>query len=518
MGIGDLLSRSTRRPERRSLARRAGRRLIVLANRAPFRHECVQGHLRRVRSASGVVTAIEPLLLASGGTWVAHGEAADTRAADANGHVRVEAGRAAYDVRFVEIPAEMYRGFYGGFANEALWPLCHTARVAPHFRSCDFAHYQTVNSRFAAAVAAEGAGGSPIVFVQDYHFALAPLAIRRALPSASIVSFWHIPWPGPRAFTACPWGLQLLRGLLGSDVIGLQTDDDCEQFLDTVALVTGRDVDRGAGLVYDGVRVTRVRSYPVGVPTQPDAVPAVPPPSACRDQVRQAYGIAADGYLMVGIDRMDYTKGLPEKFAAFERLLERRPELRHRVSLLQVAEPSRGTLDAYRSARARTLAVRDRVNARFGSGSHLPIVLLERHCEPAEVYQLYRAADVCYVNSLHDGMNLVAKEFVSARSDERGVLVLSKSAGASQQLGEALLVNPHDVERSASTLESALQMNVDDQRRRMRAMRRTVFSADSTWWANRLLEDALASSNAVAVAATAQPELDAHPLEWNVVV
>jgi trehalose-6-phosphate synthase len=465
--------------------------LIVLANRAPFRHErSGDGAARRVRTAGGLVTGVEPLLLASSGTWVAHGEVADLAASDPRGRISVRSGASEYALKYVPIDGREYEAYYGGFANEALWPLCHSANVSPVYRPSDYAHYDSVNRRFAAAVCEEAAGRSAVVLVQDYHFALAPRWIRRGLPDASIVAFWHIPWPHPHLFRSCPWSRQLLEGLLASDIVGLQTDDDCRHFLDTVTLLLRGNVDYADGTVEYRGRTTRVRAYPVGIDWNAAALRNVPPALACRERVHREHNLRNGVRIIVGVDRMDYTKGIARKFDAVEHLLERRADLRNRLVLLQVAEPSRQSLDAYRACREEAVAAANRVNARFGSADYHPILLLERHFEHDEVYTLYRASDVCYVNSLDDGMNLVAKEFAAARDDERGVLVLSEFAGASRQLADALIVNPYATARSARSLEQALQMGEEEQARRMRSMRRVVAATDSTWWGNQLLRDA----------------------------
>jgi len=305
-----------------------------------------------------------------------------------------------------------------------------------------------------------------------------------------VVAFWHIPWPRQRTFRTCPWALDLLQGLLGSDIVGLQTDDDCRNFLGCVEALPGADVDLSEGTVeYDG-RVITVRAYPVGVDCAHDALQSAPSAAACRESVCRQLNLPQDVRLGVGIDRMDYTKGINDKFLAIERLLETQPELVGRFAFIQVAEPSRDCLDAYRAARTQVIETCARVNARFGTEAGVPIRLLEQHHEPADVYRYYRAADFCYVGSLHDGMNLVAKEFVAARSDERGVLVLSQFAGAAQQLRAAVLVNPLRVDQAAQGIAAALRMPPIEQAKRMRILLDNVTSFDASWWARQMVDDA----------------------------
>ena len=395
-----------------------------------------------------------------------------------------------YRLRYVRLPDDEHRGYYYGFANEGLWPLCHDVGVAPILRSDDFRMYHRANARFTAAVVDEAENDSPLVLVQDYHFALAPRMLRRRLPASTIVAFWHIPWPAVRVLAQCPWRAALLDGLLASDIVGFQTPDDCRNFIDAVEVYLEADVDRTENEVTFRGHTTRVRAYPVGIEWANPAVAALPSRAACREHLCRALRLPDAVRLGVGIDRLDYTKGINEKFLAVERLLERDPDLRGRFVFVQVAEPSRECLPAYRAARAGIVATRERINARFGSAGYRPIVLLEAHHEPAEVYRLYRAADLCYVGSLHDGMNLVAKEFVCARSDGLGVLVLSRFAGAARQLGEALIVNPYAIDLAADALAEALQMPEAEQARRMRQLRATVARFDATWWSGELLRDA----------------------------
>jgi trehalose 6-phosphate synthase len=466
--------------------------IVVLANRAPFRHDrAPDGRIVVRRSSGGLVTALEPLMEACAGVWVAHGcGTADRIVADADDGVSVPPARPRYRLRHVWLQPHEERGYYDGFANEGLWPLCHRANVGPIFRSSDFDAYRLVNDRFADAVAHEVSSDGPLVLVQDYHFALAPGLIRARLPLATIVAFWHIPWPRPSEVALCPWRQELVDGLLGSTVVGFQTPEDCQNFLDTVEIWSRADVDRARGTIaINGRRIT-VRAYPVSVewpcrwPLRELGVPA------CRAIVRERLGLPVEARIGVGVDRLDYTKGINEKFLAVERLLDNYPDFRERFVFVQIAEPTRERLAPYRNLHARIRETADRINHRFGTPGYQPIVLLDTRHEPADVYRLMRAADLCFVGSLHDGMNLVAKEFVSARDDEHGVLVLSAFAGASRELSDALIVDPRAIEDGASAMAAALTMPAEAQARRMRAMRAAVESWSSHRWAAEILMDA----------------------------
>ena len=486
------------------LSRTSWSRVIVLANRAPFRHErSSDGCIRVSRSASGLVTALEPLVANCAGTWVAFAEGnADVDACTQ--HVAVPGERITphYRLRYVSLEEDEYDGYYNGFANEGVWPLCHAVPVQPVFRHEDFRMYRAANARFTAAVSEAAAGSPALVLVQDYHFALAPRLLRPRLPSDStIAAFWHIPWPPAAVFAKCPWAAELIDGLLGSDIIGFQTDGDRANFLESVAAMLDADILYSDDVVCYRDQATRLRVHPVGVDCDNEIVRALPPARECREQVWRDHRLPDGVKLGVGIDRLDYTKGIHEKFLVIERLLERHPEWRSRFAFIQVAEPSRTCIPEYRNVRAQIDETARRVNARFGTGGHQPIRLLEEHHEPSAVYRLYRSADFCYVNSLHDGMNLVAKEFVSARGDHQGVLVLSQFAGAARQLRAAVLVDPYDISTTATALARALAIPESEQTHRMRLLRANVTKFDAAWWGRQLLEEAVSVASANRVGA-----------------
>jgi trehalose 6-phosphate synthase len=462
----------------------------VLANREPIRHErAADGRIVVKRSASGLVTALEPLIEASSGVWVAHGAGtADSAVVDWRDGLDVPPANPLYRLRRVWLDAREDRGYYYGFSNEGLWPLCHRAHVQPIFRSEDFEAYRIVNERFAEAVREEVESDSPLILVQDYHFALAPRIIRERLPRSTIVAFWHIPWPHPRDYAICPWGRQLLEGLLGSTIVGFQTPDDCENFLETVERSLDAHIDRGRGVIAYGDRRVTVRAYPVSVEWPNRTARQSPPVETCRAVVRRQ--LPPDVRLAVGVDRLDYTKGIDEKFLAVERLLELHSELRERFVFVQIAEPSRECLGAYHAYRSRVARTVDRINLRFGTDCYRPLILLDAHHEPGEVYQFLRAADVCFVGSLHDGMNLVAKEFVAARDDDQGALVLSRFTGAARELTGALLVNPYAIDDCARALARALNMTSEEQASRMRSMRAVVAEFNAYRWVVEMLMDA----------------------------
>lgn len=469
-----------------------GERVVIVANREPYIHERQEdGSIKVVHPASGLVTALEPVMRACSGVWIAHGGgSADRETVDRNGRIGVPPGEESYFVRRVWLTKEEERGYYYGFSNEGLWPLCHIADARPTFRGDDWQHYQAVNIRFADAVCAEVDSDDPIILVQDYHFALLPQLIRARLPRATVIMFWHIPWPNSERFGICPWRREILEGMLGSSIIGFHTQIHCNNFIDSVDRFLETRIDRDQNAVVQHGRPTLVRSYPIALEWPVRWLKSIPSPGECRASVLAELGLRPDAVLGVGVDRLDYTKGVEERLLAVERLLERYPVFHGRFTFIQLAAPSRTLIDRYRRLNETVELVVARINERFGRDGYKPIVLLLSHHEPSNVFRFYRAADLCYVSSLHDGMNLVAKEFVAARDDDHGVLILSQFTGAARELTEALVVNPYDLEEASSALATALNMSPDEQRERMRSMRVFLAEFNVYRWAGRMLVDA----------------------------
>ncbi|MEO6928467.1 MAG: trehalose-6-phosphate synthase, partial [Casimicrobiaceae bacterium] len=465
--------------------------VIVVSNREPYMHMRNGDHIDVVRPASGLVTALEPVMRACSGTWIAHGSgSADRETVDAQDHVPVPPDDPAYRIRRIWLSAAEEAGYYSGFANEGLWPLCHIAHVRPIFRARDFEFYRSVNQRFADAVVAEAQRDDPIVLVQDYHFALLPRMVREQLPRATIITFWHIPWPNPEAFAICPWRHELLDGMLGSSILGFHTQFHCNNFLDTVDRTLEARVDRESFSVTRNGQRTQVHRYPISIEWPPEAMQGQPEIAVTRTAVRERLGLPADHRIGIGVDRLDYTKGILERFSAVERLLELEPQWIGRFTFVQIAAPTRGMIDDYRDYATRVAEQAARINATYVDAKHPPIVLIAQHHDTRAVYEYFRASDLCFVSSLHDGMNLVAKEYVAARDDEQGVLILSQFAGASRELPEALVVNPYDADQCAAALHLALTMPPDEQRARMRLMRALVRDFNVYRWAGRMLMDA----------------------------
>lgn len=468
----------------------AGDQVLVVSNREPYIHTKTDDGVKVQRPASGLVTAVEAVMRACSGTWIAHGAgSADRETVDKLDHVPVPPENPSYTLRRVWLTEEEEQGYYYGFANEGMWPLCHIAHVRPVFRSSDWDQYVKVNRRFADAVIAEAKTDNPVVLVQDYHFALLPRMVREALPKATIITFWHIPWPNSESFGICPWREEILDGLLGSTILGFHTPFHRKNFLETVDRYLETRIEPEASTISYGGEMTQVEDYPISI-AWPDEDPNLPDVAICRAEIRTALGVPNDHLLGIGVDRLDYTKGIVERFQAVERMLELHPGMVGHFTFIQIAAPSRASLDEYQNFDARVRKMVERINRRFGSGDYVPILLKAEHHGQDALQRYFRASEVCMVTSLHDGMNLVAKEFIAAREDEQGVLVLSQFTGAARELHEALIINPYHIEQGADALYRGLVMPQVEQRERMKSMRARVKHFNVYRWAGRMLLDA----------------------------
>jgi trehalose 6-phosphate synthase len=467
-----------------------GSSLFVVSNREPYIHSRQGNNIVVSQPASGLVTAIEPILCACHGTWVAHGSgSADTETVDNHDRLQVPPDDPRYTLRRIWLSAEEEEGYYNGFANEGLWPLCHIAHTRPIFRASDWEYYNKVNERFADALVEEMAGEEhPVVLIQDYHFALLPRMIKDRLPHARIAIFWHIPWPNSESFSICPWQQELLDGLLGADLIGFHVQAHCNNFLNTVDRVLEARVDWEHFAVKRRNHWSSVLPFPISVESSDEWNDS--PNELGVEEERSALiaelGIEAS-FLGVGVDRVDYTKGIIERFQAIESFLERYPRNQGKFTFIQIGAPTRSRIQRYADFQVEVEMEANRINDRFRRGKWRPIVFLNRQHTHQEVRRCYRAAHLCMVTSLHDGMNLVAKEYVASRDDERGVLILSRFTGAARELRDALIVNPYDIQSTADAIARALNMDIAEMIDRMQRMRKSVKEHNIYWWAGSLI-------------------------------
>ena len=466
--------------------------LVVVSNREPYLHKHrSDGAVIAVPTTGGVAVALDALMRERGGTWIAHGAGdADREVVDAHDRVRVPPDAPAYTLRRIWLTPEEENRYYNGFANEGLWPMCHIAHVRPVFRSEDWDEYRAVNARFAEAIATELPEPSSPVFIQDYHLALTALELRAHIPDVHSALFWHIPWPDPDRLRMCPWRQEILRGLLANDLLAFQLERDRRNFLRGVREELAKEVDRGV-VRMDG-RATRVVAAPIGVDfdrIQQVASDESLPMEIARLRRELRLESPEIDIIGVGVDRLDYTKGIPERLAAIDQLLTARPDLRSRLVFVQVGVPSRTKIESYAAIEKEIDDQIAGINVKHGRGpKDGPIRYRKSALKIRRLVPLYRLADFCVVSSLHDGMNLVAKEFVAARDDNDGVLVLSEMTGAAQELKEALIINPYHVDGFAATLERAIAMPADERAARMRALRRSVAGHDVFLWASDILE------------------------------
>ena len=468
--------------------------LIVVSNREPYMHQWREGKPQAIVPAGGLVTALDPVLKACSGVWIAHGAGdADRETADAEGRLTVPPGDARYTLNRVWLTREEEQGYYYGFSNEGLWPLCHIAHERPVFRAGDWDHYRDANRRFANAVLDEVGSGQAVVLVQDYQLALVPRMVKEVRPDLRVGLFWHIPWPNPEAFRICPWGAEILDGMLGADLLGFHLQPYCNNFLDTVDRVLESRLDWDHFAVELRGNRSLVRPFPISV--QPWSERHVPDGDELNQQIAElkAQHLLGDAYIAVSVDRVDYTKGLPERFRAVDRLLEKHPQYRGRFTLVALGAPSRTHIPRYREYLAGLETLADGINWKYQTHDWKPIRFLVAHHDARTVHAFLRMAPMCIISSLHDGMNLVAKEYVAAQLEGNGVLVLSEFAGAARELADALIVNPYDIEQFAEAIRSGLEMEADERRTRMLRLARQVEEHNIYRWAAQFLTELAAT-------------------------
>lgn len=463
------------------------KKMIVVSNREPYMHIHEGKSIKCIVPASGMITAMEPILKACGGLWIASGTGnADKETVDRDAKIRVPPEDPKYTLKRLWLTEEEETHFYYGFSNEGLWPLCHIAHTRPTFRKGDWYYYKKVNEDFAKTVLEETKDDDePFILIQDYHFALLPELIKKEKPHAKIAIFWHIPWPNPESFGICPWQREILKGMLGADLIGFHTQYHCNHFLETINNVLESRVLWDNFSVKMGGHTTLVKPFPISIAfTQKHYESNIP--KLKLSQLIGEHGIVAQ-FIGIGVDRVDYTKGIVEKFLAIERFLEKNPSYIGKFTFVQIGAPSRTLLKSYSDIMLAVENEAARINLRFKSKQWKAILLLTRHHSHEEIFPFYSSANFCMVTSLHDGMNLVAKEFVASRTQNDGCLILSRFAGASQELKGAIIINPYDIEKSADAIKLALGMTNEEQFHRMKQMRKVIVGNNIYAWAASLL-------------------------------
>ena len=470
--------------------------MVVVSNREPYMHIHEGNEIRCIVPASGMVTAMEPILKACGGLWIASGSGdADKETVDEFDKVAVPPYENKYMLRRVWLTKEQEDHFYYGFSNEGLWPLCHLAHTRPVFRKTDWEFYKQVNELYAAAVLQEIKDkDEPFVLVQDYHFALLPKLIKMARPDARVAIFWHIPWPNAESFGICPWQKEILSGMLGADLIGFHTQYHCNNFLETVNSTLESRVIWENFSVKIGKHFTLVKPFPISIAFTRKDIEETIPDEVDPPVITDSHGLPIK-YIGIGVDRIDYTKGLIEKFLAIERFLEKYPEYIGQFVFVQIGAPSRSLLKSYSDIINAVEHEVTRINGKFRSKGWQPILYLKGHHSHEQIQPYYQHARFCMVTSLHDGMNLVAKEFIAARKNNDGVLILSQFAGASQELHGALIVNPYDIEQTAEAIRVSLEMPLEVQNQKMKQMRRMIMQHNVYSWGASILRTMASITN-----------------------
>ena len=467
-----------------------GKKLYLVSNREPYMHVKDGRNIKCVVPAGGLVTALDPVMRICDGVWIAYGGGdADREMVDENDKLRVPPEEPAYTLKRIWLIKEEEDGYYYGFSNEGLWPLCHITHTRPIFRLEDWVYYQKVNEKFSEALLKEIADEeSPLVLIQDYHLALLPLLIKEKRPDAKVALFWHIPWPNPEAYGICPWHQEILIGMLGADIVGFHTQFHCNNFLDTVDRFLESKIDWEQFSVERGGHIALVKPFPISVSFEglSDKVSAIQEKASLKETILKEIGIHVK-YLGVGVDRIDYTKGIPERFRTIERFLEKYHEFVGEFTFVELGAPSRIHIKRYRDVMTEIEEMVDKINWRFHTKGWKPIIFLKAHHSHEEINRFYKVADMCMVTSLHDGMNLVAKEFVTSRADEDGVLILSQFTGASRELKDAIIVNPYAIEAMADAIYLALTMEQDERSERMVRMRQLVREHNIYRWAGNLI-------------------------------
>ncbi len=465
-------------------------KFIIVSNREPYMHIYSEEGIKCITPASGMAIALDPVMKSCGGIWIASGTGdADREVVDSNNKVRVPPEKPSYTLRRVWLTKEEEEGFYYRYSNEGLWPLCHNAYVRPNFREEDWRIYKKVNEKFADAVIEELEGKSGFVFIQDYHFCLLARLIKEKLPNIVIAQFWHIPWPNPESFRVCPHGEEILEGLLGNDLIGFHIRYHCLNFLDTIDRFIEARIDRERLSVIKGGRETLVRPYPISVDFE--EIESIARSRKIEEKVsaiRRDFRIK-DRVLGVGVDRIDYTKGIVERFRAIDRFLEKYPEYLGKFVFLQLGPISRIYIPKYKEYNDEIYHTMVDVNSRWKIKDWQPIILHKIHLNQEDVISYYRAADICVVSSIHDGMNLVAKEFVASKVDGKGVLILSRFTGASRELTEAVLINPLAVDQFADAIKFCIEIKEEEKIQRMNKMRELIKENNIYRWAGKIVSD-----------------------------
>ncbi len=467
--------------------------LIVVSNREPYIHMYKKAKIVCQRSAGGVVTALDPVMKACSGLWIAHGSGdADKKTVDGNDRLQVPPDDPQYTLHRVWLTKEEEDGYYYGFSNEALWPLSHIAYTRPKFEETDWQMYEKVNRKFADVILKEIGDRKAFIWIQDYHMALLPKFLKDAKASNIITAhFWHIPWPNPEVFRICPKKTEILEGLLANDLLGFHLRYHCENFIATVEKEMEARIDRERFSITKAGHETIIRPFPIGVDFE--YIENLAKSKEVKESIKnlkEEFLLNYD-FIMLGLDRIDYTKGIPERLRAIDRFLEKYPEHKGRFLFIQMGRLSRMHIPAYKDLNDEINALVEEINWKHSHEGWVPILFVRRHMSYEEVIAFCRLANICIVSPVHDGMNLVAKEYIATRFDKTGVLVLSQFTGSARELSDVIMLNPYDTEDFAEKIKEAITIDKKEARTRMSKMRKQIAQNNIYRWAGKVLSTLL---------------------------
>jgi trehalose 6-phosphate synthase len=444
---------------------------VVVANRAPIR-KTEDGW---EASVGGLATALLPVLESQGGVWIGMGEDPDLPV-----HQPYPAEDPTFKVRRVPLSSSELDNYYYGMANRVLWPVSHYMIQHLELKDPFITTYRDVNRKFAEAVLEES-GGDDFIWFQDYHLMLAPRIVREARPDAVIGHFWHIPWPAMEVYRILPWSRELLRGMLGCDLIGFHVEEYVENFIESARVLLGAEVS-GNRIYWEG-HATRVEAHPIGI--EVDRFKRMASSEDVQEQVDTLRGRFNTEHVVIGIDRLDYTKGVISRLLAFEQFLQENPAYHGKVTFYQIATPSRTKVASYQQLKREVDEAVGRINGQFARDDWVPVNYRYRTYTQRELCAYYRAADAALITPLRDGMNVVTQEFITAT--ENGVLILSELTGAAYLLPEALQVNPYDQNGLAASIKEALEMPLNEKRERLSGLKATIEALDVHNWADKFM-------------------------------
>lgn len=467
------------------------REIIVVSDAEPYIHIKDGNKIKYYVPASGLVTAIEPVMQSMGGRWIAKASGdADKLVVDKNDEIKVPPENPKYTLRRVWLTKEEEAGYYKGLAKEGLWPLLHMTHTRPIFRKEDWEDYKKVNGKFAQVILSEiKTLQNPVIFIQDFHFSLLPRMIKNSRPDVSLGLFWHIPWINAEAFSICPWKKEILDGMLGADLIGFQTQLHCNNFIESVGRELECLIDFEQNTISRNQHTSVIKSFPisVGFSNSSKQKSLTEEEKLEKKKILNNLGIKSK-YIGVGVDRLDYTKGILERIKAIEIFLTKYPSYRGDFTFIQISAPARSIIKKYQEFAEEVENEIERVNNLFKRGVWKPIIFIKKNQSHEEVSKYYKLANFCLVTSLHDGMNLVSKEFVAAREDQLGVLILSQFTGSSRELKEAIIINPYNGDQTADAIHRALTMSSSEQAKRMKKLRETVRNNNVYRWTAEYLK------------------------------